>query len=63
MASECRSEQCCKGFATFAADGQRKREKRRIGKEGGKKKAEGRKPQRHDNSIAEGGSRRNGRTL
>ena len=54
---------CLKGFATFAADGQRKREEGRDRKKRRKEKDEGRQPRMYDCSIVERGARRNGRTL
>ena len=63
MASQCELERCFKGFATFAADGQRKREERRDRKKRRKEKDEGRQPRMYDFSIVERGARRNGRTL
>ena len=63
MASPCGPERCFKGFATFAADGQRKREERRDRKKRRKEKDEGRQPRMYDFSIVERGARRNGRTL
>ena len=63
MASQCGLERCFKGFATFAADGQRKREERRDRKKRRKEKDEGRQPRMYDCSIVERGARRNGRTL
>ena len=62
MASQCGPERCFKGFATFAADGQRKREERRD-RTKRKEKDEGRQPRMYDCSIVERGARRNGRTL
>ena len=64
MASQCGPERCFKGFAMFAADGQRKREERRDKKKKRRKeKDEGRQPRMYDCSIVERGARRNGRTF
>ena len=51
MVSRCGPEQYIKGFATFAADGQRKRKERRVRKKRRKEKDEGRQPRKYDYSV------------
>ena len=63
MASQCGPKRCFKGFATFAADGQRKREERRDREKRRKENYEGMQPRMYDCSFFDRGARRNGRTL
>ena len=63
MASQCGPERCFKEFATFAADGQRKREERRDRENRRKENDEGMQPRMYDCSFFERSARRNGRTL
>ena len=63
MARQWGPERYFKGFATFAADEQRKREEKRDREKRRKEKDEGMQPRMYDCSFFERGARKNGRAL